>query len=61
MKALLTLTDVARELGISRSTLQRHSLLLKRLEARHPIGSHKYAGVLVEQVKTNQPLNRKSA
>ncbi len=61
MKPLLTLSDVARELGMARSTLQRHSLFLKRLEARHPIGSHRYAGVLVEQVKQNKPLDRRTA
>lgn len=45
----MTIADIVRETGIPRSTLTDHPEVLRRLEARAPVGRRKYARVLVER------------
>lgn len=58
MSANLSLSAVARELGIDRSTLYRHPEVLHRLKAKAPIGRLKYAAVQVERLKHDESLTQ---
>lgn len=55
---LMTLADVIRASGISRSTFARHPEMLRRLQAKAPIGRRKYARVLVERWLADESVTR---
>lgn len=56
-KPLMTLSEVALTLGVSRNTLYHHPEVLARLKARQPIGYRRYARVEVERLAQNQSLS----
>lgn len=56
-KPLMTLSEVAKALGVSRYCLYDHPDVLSRLKARTPLGYRRYARVLVERLVNDESLS----